>query len=178
MVSKISKQRLSEIFRVDHAGEIAAQAIYAGQALVFSQSSKTANAHNLVREMGKAEQPHLDYFSQHIHDGTRPTALMPFSQIAGFGLGVASALMGEKAAHACTEAVEEVIAQHYFDQADELKEAGETELANTLAQFGIEEQGHQETAIHEGSQDVAAHTLLTTFVKTGCKIAIKLTEKI
>ena len=57
----------------------------------------------------------------------RPTALMPLWHVAGYALGAVTALMGEKAAMACTVAVESVIDEHYAKQEVQLGEE-ETEL--------------------------------------------------
>lgn len=43
----------------------------------------------------------------------RPTILSDVAKVAGFGLGVTTALLGKEAAMACTEAVEIVIGEHY-----------------------------------------------------------------
>ena len=57
----------------------------------------------------------------------RPTALEPVWRVAGFALGAATALMGEKAAMACTAAVEEVIDDHYGRQLERLDDDDPTE---------------------------------------------------
>lgn len=48
-----------------------------------------------------------------VQHSVRPTILSDVAKVAGFGLGVASALLGKEAAMACTEAVEIVIGEHY-----------------------------------------------------------------
>jgi hypothetical protein len=80
----------------------------------------------------------------------RPTALSPVWNAAGFALGAATALLGEKAAHACTEAVETVIEEHYGDQITELDAAAETELAARITKFREEEVEHKELALLRG----------------------------
>ena len=64
--------------------------------------------------------------------------------VAGFALGAATALMGEKAAMACTEAVETEIDRHYGEQLDALGE-DDPELAADIAEFRAEELEHRDT---------------------------------
>jgi len=94
-------------------------------------------------------------------------------------LGVATALLGERAAHACTEAVETVIEEHYQSQVDELNAAGvEPELAATFAQFREDELAHRDLAIEEGAKDAPGYPLLSRVIQAGCRIAIRVSEKV
>jgi ubiquinone biosynthesis monooxygenase Coq7 len=101
----------------------------------------------------------------------------PLWNAAGYGLGVVTALMGEKAAHACTEAVETVIEQHYAEQAEACAEA-EPELAATFREFREDELHHRDTAIAGGAQDAPAYRLLSGVIQAGCRAAIAVTSKI
>ena len=176
--SKPSGPRIGEMLRVDHAGEYAAVAIYSAQAKVFGRLPKTrALAADLTRMM-EEEQAHLDAFDQLLRENkARPTALIPMWKLASTGLGVATALMGEKAAHACTEAVESVIEQHYAEQIEETKDS-EPELCARFTQFREDELRHRDHAIKEGAHDAPAYPLLSAVIKTGCRAAIKISEKI
>ncbi|MDP1986113.1 demethoxyubiquinone hydroxylase family protein, partial [Phenylobacterium sp.] len=88
-----------------------------------------------------------------------------------------TALMGEKAAHACTEAVESVIEQHYADQVAELAER-EPELAAELSRFRDEELAHKTLAIDEGAHGAPGYGLLSAVIRAGCRTAIKISEKV
>jgi ubiquinone biosynthesis monooxygenase Coq7 len=92
-------------------------------------------------------------------------------------LGAGTALLGEKAAHACTEAVETVIEQHYAGQIAEL-EARDPSLAAELSQFRDDELHHKEIAISEGALEAPAYPLLSAVIRAGCRAAIKISEKI
>lgn len=173
-----ARPRLAEILRVDHAGEYGAVAIYKGQQAVFSRSAKTRKIAGQLKHMQEEEQKHLDAFDALLNEhNVRPTAMTPLWNVAGYGLGVATALMGEKAAHACTEAVETVIEQHYADQVEELKDS-EPELAATFTEFREDELAHRDLAIEEGAREAPAYALLSKIIDTGCRVAIKITEKI
>ena len=175
----LSSNRRQEMLRVDHAGEFGAVAIYRGQLAVFERQHGKDRIVGQLREMAEQEQVHLDAFDQMLAAGhVRPTALSPIWNAAGFALGVGTALLGEKAAHACTEAVETVIEEHYGDQVSELTEAGETELAATMAKFQAEEVAHKDLATSEGAAQAPAYPLLSAAIRAGCRLAIRISEKV
>jgi len=173
-------RRIAEMLRVDHAGEYGAVAIYRGQQAVFRRNAGTQAIAKQLGEMEAEEQIHLNAFDDMlIERGVRPTAMGPLWNIAGYGLGVATALMGEKAAHACTEAVETVIEKHYAEQIDALEgDAEHADLRATFTQFREDELHHRDTAIEEGAKDAPAYGLLSAVIKAGCRVAIKISEKV
>jgi len=170
--------RIAEMLRVDHAGEYGAVAIYRGQQAVFKRNAKTQAIAEQLKEMEAEEQKHLDAFDKLLVErNVRPTAMTPIWNVAGYGLGVVTALMGEKAAHACTEAVENVIEQHYGAQVEEIKDE-EPELANVFAEFREDELAHRDTAVEQGAHEAPGYGLLSRIITAGCHAAIKITEKI
>jgi 3-demethoxyubiquinol 3-hydroxylase len=171
-------RRKEEIIRVDHAGERGAVAIYAGQRAIFGRSGRTAQIAAQTAEMEAGEKIHLQAFDEMIRGGkARPTALMPLWDVAGFALGAATALLGEKAAHACTEAVENVIEEHYAAQ---LKELGDSDpdLSAKISKFRDDELAHRDFAQAQGAAEAPVYTLLTGIIKFGCRTAIALSQKI
>lgn len=179
MTARLTPRRKAEIARVDHAGEYGAIAIYRGQLAVFQRRPGSERIAGQLREMADQEAAHLAAFDGVLAKGrVRPTLLSPFWNAAGFALGAATALIGEKAAHACTEAVETVIGEHYRDQIEELEDAGETELADTLVRFRNDEIAHRDLAVEEGAREAPGYHLLSTLIQTGCRIAIRVAEKI
>lgn len=170
-------ERLAEILRVDHAGELAAVHIYRGQSLVFGGTKKDALGRQFEHMQGE-EQVHLDTFEALMRErGVRPTVMTPIWRMAALGLGVGTALLGEKAAHACTEAVESVIGDHYANQVKDVQ-ASDPELAAELSQFREDELGHHDRAVDQGAREAPAYPLLSAIIKAGCKAAIKISEKI
>jgi ubiquinone biosynthesis monooxygenase Coq7 len=163
------------MLRVDHAGELAAVQIYRGQQAVFAGARGKAAASAEFAELGGQEQAHLDAFDAMLTErGVRPSLLSPLWGAAGFALGAATALLGEKAAHACTEAVESVIEQHYASQIA----AVEPELAGRLERYRAEELDHHDKAIESGARDAPGYGLITAVVRAGCRAAIKTAERI
>jgi 3-demethoxyubiquinol 3-hydroxylase len=171
-------QRLGEVLRVDHAGELAAVNIYRGQRAVFNAAPNKDRIAYQLQEMEGQEAEHLAAFDSLLNDRkVRPTLLAPVWRLAGFTLGVGTALMGEKAAHACTAAVEEVIEEHYAGQIEELKDR-DPELAGRLSTFRDEELAHRDLAIEEGAEQAPGYPLLSAVIRAGCRAAIKISEKV
>jgi ubiquinone biosynthesis monooxygenase Coq7 len=173
-----ARARLDEILRVDHAGELGAVHIYRGQRAVLDAAAGRTRISGQLAEMEAHEAVHLARFDRLLTDRrVRPTLMAPLWRAAGFALGAGTALMGEKAAHACTEAVETVIEEHYAGQIAEL-EGREPELAAELAHFRDEELAHRDQAVAEGARQAPAYPLLAAVIRAGCRAAIKISEKI
>jgi ubiquinone biosynthesis monooxygenase Coq7 len=171
-------RRLAEMLRVDHAGELAAAAIYRGQRAVLRESPGAGRTLAQIADLEAQEDQHLARFDALlIERGVRPSALAPLWRAAGFGLGAATALIGETAAHACTEAVETVIEGHYAAQIAELDEP-EPELAAELCRFRDDEMAHRDLALAEGARNAPAYPLLSAVIRAGCRAAIRLAEKV
>lgn len=172
------RSRIAEILRVDHAGELAAVQIYRGQQAVFGSAPDKAGLAARFEAMGREEGEHLKAFEALLLErNVRPSLLTPLWRSAGFALGAATALMGEKAAHACTEAVESVIEQHYAGQAEELQ-AIEPELAERLERYRQDELGHHDKAVESGAREAPGHELLSKVIRAGCQAAIKAAERV
>ena len=172
-----SEGDVDSMIRVDHAGEYGAVRIYEGQLAVFDATGRASKAAHAIRKMGEQEQKHLNTFDRLVNERrVRPTALEPVWRLAGYALGAATALMGEKAAMACTAAVEEVIDEHYASQLDRL--SGDAELKNTVAEFRTDEIAHRDEALAHGAEDAVGYRFLSDAIKSGCRLAIKLSERI
>jgi ubiquinone biosynthesis monooxygenase Coq7 len=170
--------RLAEILRVDHAGELGAVHIYRGQRAVLGSAPGKERIAGQLAEMEGHETRHLARFETLLAErGVRPTLLAPLWRVAGFALGAGTALLGEKAAHACTEAVETVIGEHYAGQVAELADR-EPALAAELSEFRDEELSHRDLAVEEGAREAPAYPLLAAAIRLGCRTAIRVSEKI
>ncbi|MEQ8177960.1 MAG: demethoxyubiquinone hydroxylase family protein [Amphiplicatus sp.] len=171
-------RRLGEMLRVDHAGEYGAVQIYKGQRAVFGALPHKSQTAALIAEMEAGEKTHLETFDRLLAErGVRPTLLAPVWNAAGFALGAATALMGEKAAMACTSAVEEVIEQHYGAQGEELERA-DPALAETVRAFREDELGHKKAAEDHGAEDAPGFPVMRALIGASCRLAIRLSEKI
>ncbi len=167
---------IEEMIRVDHAGEYGAVRIYEGQLAVLGAS--TSPAAQAIRHMAEQEQRHLKTFDALVNERkVRPTALEPVWRVAGFALGAATALMGEKAAMACTAAVEDVIDEHYAAQVAKLGDC-DPKLKATVEDFRAEEIAHRDAALAHGAEEAPGYRFLSEAIKAGCRVAIRLSEKI
>ncbi len=165
---------VARMIRVDHAGEYGAARIYAGQLAVLRRSETAP----VLREMQEQERQHLDRFADMIvHRRVRPTAVLPLWHLAGFALGAATAVLGERAAMACTVAVEEAIDSHYADQIAALDDS-EADLRNTLSAFRDDELQHRDIALQHGAEQAPGYRLLSAAIRAGCRIAIRISERI
>jgi 3-demethoxyubiquinol 3-hydroxylase len=170
----LSKDELVDrIIRVDHAGEFGAQRIYEGQLAVLGKrrSAKT------IQHMKAQEEVHLAAFDEMIRRRrVRPTILHPIWNIAGFALGAGTALLGEKAAMACTVAVEEVIDDHYRRQAEQLGD-DEAELRGTIETFRAEEEEHRDIGKEHGGEQAVGYPVMRAAIRAGSRAAIWLSER-
>ncbi len=171
----MSEERTRRMLRVDQAGEYGATRIYAGQLAVMGNRSELSGE---IRHMADQEANHLARFDAMVSArGVRPTALQPLWHVAGFALGAATALIGPKAAMACTAAVEEEIDRHYSAQIDALG-TDDPELAATIREFRDDERAHRETALAHGAEQAPAYPVLAGAIRLGCRLAIRLAERI
>ncbi len=171
----MSAARSARMLRVDQAGEYGATRIYAGQLAVMGGRTPLSGE---IEHMAEQEAEHRRKFDALLAErGVRPTALQPFWNVAGFALGAATALIGPKAAMACTAAVEEEIDRHYTQQLDEL-DGDDPALAEMIREFRDDERAHREIALANGAEQAPAYPLLSGAIRLGCRIAIRLAERI
>jgi len=173
----MDKQELGRMIRVDQAGEFGATRIYEGQLAVMGDRGPHSAE---IRHMAAQEAEHRAKFDALlVKRGVRPTALHPFWSAAGYALGAGTALLGPEAAMACTAAVETEIEKHYSDQLDRLEATGaDPELAEMIAVFRAEEREHLDSAIANGAERAPAYPLLAGVIRLGCRIAIRLSERV
>jgi ubiquinone biosynthesis monooxygenase Coq7 len=163
------------MLRVDQAGEYGATRIYAGQLAVLRRNCPEAK---LIARMASQEERHLKRFNALMAERrVRPTALQPLWNVAGFALGAATALMSERAALACTDAVETEIDRHYSQQLAELGE-DDPELSADIEEFRADELEHRDTARSAGATEAVGYPLLTAAIRAGCRVAIELSKRI
>jgi len=169
---------IDRIIRVDHAGELGADRIYAGQMAVLGKTSVGP----VIQHMWDQEKEHRAKFEELIPKyRVRPTVLVPIWNIAGYVLGAGTAMIGKEAAMACTVAVETVITDHYNSQLRELIAMGEEEnkeLIEVIKKFRDEEMEHHDTGLLHDAELAPAYQALSQVIKVGCKAAVYISEKV
>ncbi|XP_018006988.1 5-demethoxyubiquinone hydroxylase, mitochondrial [Hyalella azteca] len=181
-LSCASRELLDKIIRVDHAGELGADRIYAGQISILKNSSVGP----IIQHMWDQEKEHKAKFEELIPlYRVRPSLLTPIWNVAGFALGAGTALLGKEAAMACTVAVESVITDHYNSQLRALlalpeydKHEGVQELVRVISKFRDDEMEHHDTGLEHDAEMAPAYQVLTAFVKLGSRAAVWVAERV
>jgi ubiquinone biosynthesis monooxygenase Coq7 len=174
----ISKNKIEEFIRVDHAGERGAVKIYEGQLLALNTLVSDDKLKKTIEEMKVHEKEHCEFFENEIKKrNIQPTKLLPLWDLLGVTLGFGSTLLGKKAAMLCTASVEEVIDKHYQNQIDQLDE-NEKELKKNIIRFREDELNHKDIAYEKGATKEGCYSIFDKIIKTGSKIAINISEKI
>ena len=175
---KKTNKRVEEFIRVDHAGERGAVKIYEGQLLALNTIIKNEDLKKTIEEMKIHETEHCQFFENEIQKrNIKPTKLLPLWDLLGIGLGFGSTLLGKKAAMLCTASVEEVIDKHYLDQINQLGPE-EKELKKKITKFRQDELDHKDIAYEEGASKKGIYSIMDKIIKTGSKLAIRISEKI
>ena len=175
---KNTENKVKEFIRVDHAGERGAVKIYEGQLLALNTIVKDDNLKKTIEEMKVHEVEHCQFFESEIRRrDIKPTKFLPLWDLLGIGLGFGSTLLGKKAAMLCTASVEEVIDKHYLDQINQLG-PDEKELKKKITKFREDELHHKDIAYAKGASKEGIYSLMDKIIKTGSKIAIRISEKI
>jgi len=102
--------------------------------------------------------------------------LQPLWHVAGYALGAATALLGARAAMACTVAVEETIDEHYARQAEQLGE-DEADLRRLIVEFRADEIEHRDLGLAHGAAETPGYEVLKGTIKAGSRLAIWLAER-
>lgn len=125
--AEIPEQRLSErdrthaagLMRVNHAGEVAAQALYQGHASVARDPAVQAQMTKAARE----EKDHLGWCEQRLQElGAAPSLLGPFWYAGAFAIGAASGVLGDRWSLGFIEETERQVSQHLSGHLDRLPE--------------------------------------------------------
>ncbi|MFZ9470716.1 MAG: demethoxyubiquinone hydroxylase family protein [Rickettsiales bacterium] len=181
--------KINEMIRVNHAGEMGAKVIYDGQILAL-KLKKDYETLKIVEEMKLQEIKHFEYFNNQIkQQKIRPTLMQPIWLAGGFALGFMTAIIDKKSAMTCTTAVEEIIDEHYQQQISELEfieknnpnknQKSELEdLKSKIIKFRDEEIEHKDTAFEHNAQEFVAFEPLSKFIKLTTKMAIAISKKI
>lgn len=189
-LSKTQRDFLDRALRVNQAGELAATLIYTHQTPPITRAHP--HLRSLMHHMHSQEAGHFSIFNEMLaKHRIRPTAMYPVWSAAASVLGWGTGLMGREAAMACTEAVETEIGGHYNGQVrvllgwmkemeDKGEEVGEEvrDLVSTLKRIRDEELEHLDEAVGEGAREARPYELLNRVIRSGCKGAIWISERL
>jgi 3-demethoxyubiquinol 3-hydroxylase len=143
------------LMRVNHVGEVCAQALYAGQALAARQSSRPDPG--LARHLdaaGREETDHLAWTRQRLDElGARPSLLNPLWFAGAFGLGWVAGRMGRAASLGFVIETERQVEAHLAGHLDRLPTADQTSRA-IVAQMKDDEARHAREAQRAGGAEL------------------------
>ena len=137
------------LMRVNHCGEICAQALYEGQALV----AKSDAARKTLSQAAQEELDHLGWCKQRLQElNAKPSVLDPLFYVASFGMGALTGLAGDKISLGFVEATEDQVVKHIDQHLKELPEEDQKSQA-VLTQMSIDEASHGANALQLGGTE-------------------------
>jgi ubiquinone biosynthesis monooxygenase Coq7 len=141
-----SRRQAAELMRINHAGEIAAQGLYHGQALVARNPAIRA----LLEQAGREEADHLAWCETRLSElADRPSRLDPLWYAGSFAIGVAAGLASDRVSLGFVAETERQVEQHLASHLGQLP-AEDVRSRAILEQMQKDEQAHGELARSAG----------------------------
>ena len=154
----------ARLMRINHTGEVCAQALYQGQAL----TAKLPDVRNSMERAAQEENDHLNWCEGRIKElGSRKSLLNPLWYTSSFMIGATAGLAGDKWSLGFVAETENQVCAHLDDHLRQLAETDQKSRA-ILQQMKVDEQHHATLALEGGGAELPAPV----------KIAMKLTSKI
>ena len=144
------KKHAAGLMRVNHVGEVCAQALYQGQAL----TARDPVARTALEEAAREETEHLAWCESRIHAlGGRKSLLNPVWYASSLVLGMAAGALGDKWSLGFLAETEHQVEAHLGGHLDTLPEA-DTKSRAVVAQMQEDEARHAETALAHGGAEL------------------------
>jgi ubiquinone biosynthesis monooxygenase Coq7 len=132
--------------RVNHTGEVCAQALYEGQAMV----AKAAHVRRALRHAAAEEEDHLSWCEERLRElHARPSVFNPLFYGASFAMGAVTGLLGDRVSLGFVHATEDRVVAHLEDHQRTLPEDDHRSLA-IVEQMRVDEAEHGEAALDLG----------------------------
>ncbi len=145
-LSLAEQKHAASLMRINHCGEVCAQALYLGQALV-ARDQKLANQ---LYKSAEEEQEHLQWCKTRIHElGGRPSILNPLWALGSFGIGVTAGLFSDKISLGFLAETEQQVSRHLASHLQELP-AHDTKSQAIILKMREDEERHAKDAITLG----------------------------
>jgi ubiquinone biosynthesis monooxygenase Coq7 len=144
------RRHASALMRVNHTGEVCAQALYQGQALTARDSS----ARNALERAAQEETDHLAWTEHRIEElGGRKSVLNPLFYAGSFAMGAAAGLLGDRWNLGFLAETEKQVVAHLDDHLGKLPIEDRKSRA-IVEEMRIDEAHHATTALQEGGVDL------------------------
>ncbi|HEY1075894.1 MAG TPA: 2-polyprenyl-3-methyl-6-methoxy-1,4-benzoquinone monooxygenase [Fontimonas sp.] len=145
-----SRRHIAGLMRINHAGEVAAQALYHGQALV---ARDPALREHLLAAAGE-ERDHLRWCEERLRElGERPSRLEPVWYAGSLAIGAAAALAGDRWSLGFVDETEQQVAEHLGEHLQQLPDADQRSRA-ILEQMRSDEERHGAEARAAGAREL------------------------
>ena len=136
--------------RVNHVGEVCAQALYQGQAL----TARDARTRGRLEEAAREEQDHLAWSAERITElGGRPSLLNPLWYAGAFAMGAAAGVFGDRWNLAFLAETEHQVEEHLSGHLEKLP-PGDARTRTLVDAMRADEARHRDTAIRLGAADL------------------------
>ena len=146
------RRHAAGLMRINHAGEIAAQALYHGQALV----SRDPGIREHLLEAADEERAHLQWCEQRLAElGDRPSLLQPLWYAGSFAIGAAAGMAGDRWSLGFVEETEKQVSEHLDEHLRKLPAQDERSRA-VLQTMREDEQRHGHEAAQLGARPLPA----------------------
>ncbi|TVQ28349.1 MAG: 2-polyprenyl-3-methyl-6-methoxy-1,4-benzoquinone monooxygenase [Wenzhouxiangella sp.] len=146
------RRQAAGLMRINHAGEVCAQALYAGQAA-------TARSDHVRREMAEAareEEDHLAWCAERLDElNSRPSLLNPLWYAGSYSIGAVAGLAGDAWSLGFVEATERQVESHLDDHLDRLPAPDQRSRA-IVEQMKEDEARHADMAVAQGARTLPA----------------------
>lgn len=144
------RKHAAGLMRINHTGEVCAQALYAGQA----STAKLGEVRESMEQAASEEVDHLAWCEQRLSElDSRPSVLNPLFYGMSFGMGALAGLAGDKWSLGFVAETERQVCEHLEDHLEKLPEEDERSKA-ILNQMITDEKHHGETAKEAGGADL------------------------
>jgi ubiquinone biosynthesis monooxygenase Coq7 len=153
-LSKKEKSLSAQLMRINLAGEVAAQALYRGQAMVC----KDAEIKNHLVQAGEEETDHLIWCKKRLDElNGRPSILNPVWYAGSFAIGAIFGSFGEKTSLGFVEETEKQVVKHLEKHLDKVSK-NDVETIEILETMRTDEDEHAQEAIENGSEALSEPT--------------------
>lgn len=149
-LSAAQRKHVAGLMRVNHTGEVCAQALYQGQAL----TAKLPTVKNEMEQAAREEEDHLAWCEQRLQQlGSHTSLLNPLWYSSSFLLGATAGAIGDKWSLGFVAATEERVCEHLETHLQQLPETDQKSRA-VLEQMLIDEKAHGDRALEAGGTDL------------------------
>ena len=166
-LSDVEKRHVGGLMRVNHTGEVCAQALYEGQAM----TARDPIAQRSLLDAAAEEQDHLSWCAQRLEElDAKPSVLDPLFYGASFVLGAGAGLLGDRVSLGFVEATEAQVVEHLNEHLDSIPQ-NDAKTRVILQAMRADEARHGAHALEMGGEEFSA------MVKRGMSLAAKLMTK-